>query len=95
MRSMLILLLFLTLTAPALASDGVIEINQTCAVQTGCIDNSGGIGDTPGFPVTIEIPGSYVLTSNLVVSEKVADTFCRARSLVSASVPSPFLNRLA
>jgi hypothetical protein len=67
-RSILILLLLLFAT-PALAVDGVLEINQTCAVQTGCIDNSGGIGDTPGFPVTIEVPGSYVLTSNLIVSD--------------------------
>jgi hypothetical protein len=69
MRSILTILLFLVLAGSSLASDGVLEINQTCAVQTGCIDNSGDIGDTPGFPVNIEIPGSYILTSNLVVSD--------------------------
>ena len=69
MRPLLTLLFLLALATPALAVDGVLEINQTCAVQTGCIDNSGGIGDTPGFPVTIEVPGSYVLTSNLIVSD--------------------------
>lgn len=59
----------LTTAMPVLASDGVVEINQTCAVEVGCIDNSGGIGDIAGFPVSIEIPGSYILTSNLVVSD--------------------------
>ena len=43
-----LVLLFLVLATPALASDGVLEINQTCAVQTGCFT-----GDTAGFPVTI------------------------------------------
>lgn len=48
--------------APARAGDGVLEINQTCAVQTGCF-----AGDAPGYPVTITAAGSYRLTSNLVV----------------------------
>ena len=60
MRSMLTLLIFLTLATPALASDGVLEINQVCAVQTGCF-----AGDTAGFPVTIANPGSYRLTGNI------------------------------
>jgi len=44
----------------ALASDGVIEINQVRAL-------AGGItaSDTPGFPVTLDRRGSYVLTSDL------------------------------
>ena len=47
----------------ALASDGVAEINHTCAVLTGCF-----AGDTPGYPVTIDgqAGGSYRLTSNLI-----------------------------
>ncbi len=48
----------------ALADDGLLEINQTCAIQTGCFP-----GDTAGFPVTIgQTPGlgrSFVLTSDL------------------------------
>lgn len=44
----------------AAASDGVLEINQTCAFQTGCFP-----GDDPGLPVTIGQSGSYRLTSNL------------------------------
>ena len=51
----------LTLTPSlAAASDGVREINQTCAVQTGC-----SASDAPGFPVTPGAPGSYILTSDL------------------------------
>lgn len=60
MRSNMLLPLMLLLAAPAAASDGVIEINQACAVQTGCVE-----GDTPGFPVTLSQAGSYRLTSNL------------------------------
>jgi parallel beta-helix repeat protein len=67
MRFVLILLL-LFFTQPALATDGVLEINQTCAVQTGCF-----VGDTAGFPVTILYSGSYRLTSNLTVSDENAD----------------------
>jgi hypothetical protein len=44
MRSPLFVLLLVTLAAPAFAVDGVIEINQTCAVETGCLtgDAAGG-----------------------------------------------------
>jgi hypothetical protein len=50
--------------SPALAVDGVLEINQTCAVQTGCFS-----GDSAGFPVTISASGSYRLTGNLSVPD--------------------------
>ncbi len=56
------------LPAAALGSDGRIEINQTCAVRTGCTS-----GDTPGFPVTLGASGSYVLTSSLRVPETGVD----------------------
>lgn len=53
------------LAAPtARAADGALEINQTCAVQTGCF-----AGDSAGFPVTIASAGSYRLTGNLTVSD--------------------------
>lgn len=52
----------LAAAAPALASDGRFEINQSCAA-VGCF-----AGDTAGFPVTVQNPGSYVLTSNLTVA---------------------------
>ena len=60
---LLIVIVLLTFVAPlAIASDGLIEINQACAVNTGCFAS-----DMPGFPVTIGSPGSYVLTSDLDV----------------------------
>jgi len=47
---------------PALAVDGAILINQARALA-----GSVTVGDTPGFPVSINTPGYYVLTSNLTV----------------------------
>lgn len=48
---------------PALSNDGVVEINQVCAVHTGCFS-----GDAIGFPVIIDGSAgrSYRLTSDLV-----------------------------
>ena len=67
MRLKLVLLSFL-LAGPALAVDGVVEINQVCAVETGCFP-----GDTAGFPVTLSnTSGSYRLTSDLSVSTSSA-----------------------
>jgi hypothetical protein len=67
-----VLLLTLALVTPslALASDGVLEINQTCAVQTGCF-----AGDAPGFPVTVDgaSPRSLRLTSDLIVPDENTD----------------------
>lgn len=56
------LLLCLLSGAVASATNGVLGINQTCAVQTGCFP-----GDAPGFPVTITGTAgrSYRLTSDL------------------------------
>jgi hypothetical protein len=48
------------LAAPASAADGVIEINQVRALAGGVTP-----GDAPGFPVTLDAPGGYRLTSNL------------------------------
>ncbi|MBY0401127.1 right-handed parallel beta-helix repeat-containing protein, partial [Myxococcota bacterium] len=61
-RSILIAGMLAHLPLPSTASDGVLEINQTCAIQAGCF-----AGDAAGFPVTITTAGSYRLTSNLVV----------------------------
>lgn len=63
MRNFVLPLLTLGLAFPVLAGDGVLEINQTCAVNTGCF-----AGDTAGFPVTLSAEGSYRLTGNLDVS---------------------------
>jgi hypothetical protein len=49
--------------APLRAQDGVIEINQARALAGGVTP-----GDTAGFPVTIDAPGSYRLTSNLDIT---------------------------
>ena len=49
MRLERLTVLLLTVAAPALAVDGVLEVNQTCAVETGCF-----AGDTAGFPVTVD-----------------------------------------
>ena len=56
-------LVLLALATVARAGDGVIEINQARAL-------AGGItpADTAGFPVEINAPGSYILTSDLIVS---------------------------
>ena len=61
---------FLPLVA-AQATDGVIELNETCAVQTGCF-----LADAPGYPITIVgqiAGGTYRLTSNLVVPNENTD----------------------
>src|SRR5690242_11336971 len=61
MRNRVLLLVAAVAVAfPALAVDGVIEINQARAL-------AGGItaGDFPGYPITISVSGSYRLTSDL------------------------------
>jgi hypothetical protein len=66
MRRILVALALVLATAVshvARAADGALEINQAC-VATGCFP-----GDTAGFPVEITSPGSYKLTSNLVVPD--------------------------
>jgi len=58
------LLTGLSISVPALAVDGVIEINQA-KVAIGGIT----LSDNPGFPATIVTAGHYRLTSNLVINE--------------------------
>ena len=56
------------LCLPVLAADGVLEINQTCATQTGCFPV-----DTPGFPVFISSSAgghSFRLTGDLQVPDE-------------------------
>jgi hypothetical protein len=54
-------------SSPVWAGDGVLEINQTCAVNTGCF-----VGDAALFPVTIDGSAgtSVLLTSDLVVPDE-------------------------
>lgn len=58
------------------AGEGVIEINQAQALEGGVVS-----GDAPGFPVTIDTPGSYALTGNLNVA-----TDSRAITILSDDV---------
>ena len=65
------ILLLSLLATSALASDGVLEINQTCAAvdtEKGCFP-----GDDPGLLVEITQPGSDLLTSNLTVPDEDTD----------------------
>lgn len=57
-------LILLISAGPVQAVDGVIEINQSRALA-----GISGTSDTPGFPVTLDQPGSYRLTGNLEVSD--------------------------
>jgi hypothetical protein len=51
-----------------LAVDGVVLISQSSALA-----GSVTPGDTPGFPVTISVPGSYRLSSNLTAPDANTD----------------------
>lgn len=63
------------LAGPVAATDGVLEINLTCATQTGCFS-----GDAAGLPVTITKPGSYRLTSNLATGNNAITAISIATS---------------
>lgn len=54
-----IVLVLCVLPVVGTAADGVKEINPAC-VSAGCF-----AGDSPGFPVQISEPGTYVLTGSL------------------------------
>ena len=56
----LLALLALAPALPAHAADGPILITQEKAIAGNVTP-----GDTPGFPVTLSLPGSYILASNL------------------------------
>jgi hypothetical protein len=57
------LVLGLLAAGSALGADGAIEINQARALAGGIT-----LGDTPGYPVTLSLPGEYVLTGDLSVA---------------------------
>ena len=61
----LVLLAASFMPVPVLAVDGVIEINQA-SVDAGSVTP----GDTPGFPATISVSGSYRLTGALAVPDE-------------------------
>jgi len=64
----LVAIVLAVVTAPPVLAmgDGVLEINQICAVNTGCFP-----GDAAGFPVTIDgsAGSSYRLAGNLTVTD--------------------------
>jgi hypothetical protein len=62
-RRVLLFATCVALAAPAFASDGRIELSQTCALAGTCTS-----GDSPGFPISVSA-GSYVLTSNLTIPD--------------------------
>lgn len=59
-----VLLFLLAGASSTWASGGRVQISDTRAIAG---DVTGTGGDAPGYPVTIDVPGSYVLTSDLVV----------------------------
>lgn len=64
-------LLLVGAAGTASAYDGVLEINGSCAINSGCFP-----GDTPGYPVTITSSAgsqSFRLTSDLVVPSTSTD----------------------
>ena len=71
----LVFALIVVVAGPASAGEGVLEINQSCAVNGGCF-----AGDTAGFPVTLSTAGSYRLTGDLSVPNANLDGI-----LISAS----------
>jgi hypothetical protein len=66
--ALLVALTSLVLVSPAQAGNGRVEINQARALAGGVTPS-----DTPGFPVTIDTSGSYVLTGSLTVSDPNSD----------------------
>ena len=67
-RLALSLLITCCVSVPLAAVDGAVEINQVKALAGGVTP-----GDTPGFPVIIDQPGSYVLTGNLTIDDVEVD----------------------
>jgi hypothetical protein len=73
--------LAVAVAVPAFAVDGVIEINQA-AVKAGNITP----GDTPGFPATLSLPGSYRFTGNLDVRGETSPEDVTAVTVTSDNV---------
>jgi hypothetical protein len=66
---------------PALATNGVVDINQARAL-------AGGVtaGDTPGFPIIISESGSYRLTSNIDITGVASPLTTRAIEITAPDV---------
>jgi hypothetical protein len=65
-KTTLVVVTVLLCAGSASASDGVVEINHTCATSTGCFS-----GDSAGYPVSINGTAghSYLLTGDLVAPD--------------------------
>jgi len=63
-RRMASLAILAALAVPLYAVDGVVLINQSAALAGNVTP-----GDSPGFPVTISVSGSYRLSGNLTVND--------------------------
>ena len=61
--NLLLLIVLLLPSGYVLSGGGSLEINQVC-IETGCFP-----GDEAGFPVQINVPGKYILTSGLTVDD--------------------------
>src|SRR5256885_13905531 len=59
-----IVMLAIFTALPMYAVDGAVLINQSAALAGNVTP-----GDTPGFPVTISVSGSYKLSGNLTVPD--------------------------
>ena len=66
-------LLAVAIATPALAVDGVVEINQARAMAGGITPTDG-----PGFPITLGESGSYRLTGDLTVAAGVQGIYIEA-----------------
>src|SRR5438093_8400021 len=64
MKTICILTILVAAAVPVYALDGVVLINQNAALAGNVTP-----GDTPGFPVTISVTGSYKLSGNLTVPD--------------------------
>ena len=58
----MVLTVLLSVTSAAMAADGAVEIDAAAAAAGNVTP-----GDAPGLPVSITVPGSYVLTGSLSV----------------------------
>jgi hypothetical protein len=64
MKTLFSLATLIALACPIYAVDGIVLINQSNALAGNVTP-----GDTPGFPVTISVSGSYKLSGNLTVPD--------------------------
>jgi hypothetical protein len=64
MKILFSLAILAALAVPIYAVDGIVLINQSNALAGNVTP-----GDTPGFPVTISVSGSYKLSGNLTVPD--------------------------